>query len=135
MKTLANCNPREFLRQTAKIRRQAEDWLRKTRILQIREKQPTITDDMTEEEKKEAMRRQVQANLSEMLDSMLDQYPDETAELLGLLCFIEPEDLDGVEFKQILRAVTEIINDKDVLDFFISLMRLGQTNISPIARA
>jgi len=135
VKTLANCNPREFLRQTAKIRRQAEDWLRKTRILQIREKQPTITDDMTEEEKKEAMRRQVQANLSEMLDSMLDQYPDETAELLGLLCFIEPEDLDGVEFKQILRAVTEIINDKDVLDFFISLMRLGQTNISPIARA
>lgn len=135
MKTLANCNPREFLRQTAKIRKQAEDWLRKTRILQIREKQPTITDDMTEEEKKEAMRRQVQANLSEMLDSMLDQYPDETAELLGLLCFIEPEDLDGVEFKQILRAVTEIINDKDVLDFFISLMRLGQTNISPIARA
>lgn len=135
MKTLANCNPREFLKQTAKIRRQAEDWLRKTRILQIREKQPTITDDMTEEEKKEAMRRQVQANLSEMLDSMLDQYPDETAELLGLLCFIEPEDLDGVEFKQILRAVTEIINDKDVLDFFISLMRLGQTNISPIARA
>lgn len=135
MKTLANCNPREFLRQTAKIRKQAEDWLRKTRILQIREKQPTITDDMTEEEKKEAMRRQVQANLSEMLDSMLDQYPDETAELLGLLCFIEPADLDGVEFKQILRAVTEIINDKDVLDFFISLMRLGQTNISPIARA
>lgn len=135
MKTLANCNPREFLRQTAKIRRQAEDWLRKTRILQIREKQPTLTDDMTEEEKKEAMRRQVQGNLSEMLDSMLDQYPDETAELLGLLCFIEPEDLDGVEFKQILRAVTEIINDKDVLDFFISLMRLGQTNISPIARA
>lgn len=135
MKTLANCTPREFLAQTSKIRKRAADWLGKTRILEIREKQPVYADGMTAEEKQEAMRRQVKANLNEMLDSMLDEYPNETADLLGLLCFIEPEDLENHKMTEILKAVTDVISDQDVLDFFISLMRLGQTNISPIAKA
>jgi hypothetical protein len=135
MKTLANCTPREFLAQTSKIRKRAADWLGKTRILEIREKQPVYADGMTDEEKQEAMRRQVKANLNEMLDSMLDEYPNETADLLGLLCFIEPEDLENHKMTEILKAVTDVISDQDVLDFFISLMRLGQTNISPIAKA
>ena len=144
MKTLANCTPREFLAQTSKIRKRAADWLGKTRILEIREKQPVYADGMTAEEKQEAMRRQVKANLNEMLDSMLDEYPNETADLLGLLCvekpvhvslcFIEPEDLENHKMTEILKAVTDVISDRDVLDFFISLMRLGQTNISPIAK-
>ena len=135
MKTLANCTPREFLKQTGRIRKSAADWLNKTRILEIREKQPTLTADMTKEEKDAAMRRQVQANLNEMLDSMLDQYPDETADILGLVCFIEPEDLDNHKMTDVLKAVTEVISDRDVLDFFISLMRLVQTDTSPIAKA
>ena len=126
MKTLANCTPREFLVQTNKIRKRASEWLTKTRILEIREKQPVFKEGMTREEMKEARRKQVRENLTEMLDSMLDEYPEETAELLGLVCFIEPEDLDNYKMTDFLRAVTEIINDQAVLDFFISLIRLDQ---------
>jgi hypothetical protein len=134
MKTLANCNPREFLVQTSKIRKRASDWLGKTRILEIREKKPVYAEGMTEDEKQEAMRQQVKANLNEMLDSMLDEYPNETADLLGLLCFIDPDDLDNHRMVEILKAVTDVISDKDVLDFFISLMQLGQRNTSPNAK-
>lgn len=134
MKTLANCNPREFLVQTSKIRKRAADWLGKTHILEIREKKPVYAEGMTEDEKQEAMRQQVKANLNEMLDSMLDEYPNETADLLGLLCFIDPDDLDNHRMVEILKAVTDVISDKDVLDFFISLMQLGQRNTSPNAK-
>ena len=135
MKTLANCSPREFLVQTNKIRKRASDWLTKTRILEIREKQPAYTDEMTPEERKAEYQKQVRANLSEMLDSMLDEYPEETAEILGLLCFIEPEDLDNHKMTDILSSVAEIIADKEVLNFFISLMQLAQTDILSTAKA
>lgn len=134
MKTLVNCTPREFLAQTSKIRKRAADWLGKTRILEIREKQPVYAEGMTAEEKQEAMRRQVKANLNEMLDSMLDEYPNETADLLGLLCFIDPDDLENHKMVEILKAATDAISDEDVLDFFISLMRLGQRNTSRNAK-
>ena len=130
MKTLANCSPREFLVQTNKIRKKAADWLSATRILEIRQKQPDFKDGMTPEERKTAIRNQIHANLMEMLDSILDEHPEETADLLGLVCFIEPEDLDNHRMTEILQATTEILSDQAVLDFFIALIRVGQMDIS-----
>lgn len=135
MKTLANCSPREFLVQTNKIRKQAAEWLAKTRILEIRAKQPAYTDGMTKEERAEAQRRQVKENLSEIFDSILEDYPEETAELLGLVCFIEPEDLDNHKMTDFLQAATDMLNDPAVMDFFILLMRLDQMDISTTAKA
>ena len=130
MKTLATCNPREFLAQTNKIRKLAADWLDKTRILEIRKNMPEIREGMSAVEYKEAKSKQVRKNLKEMLDAILDEHPDETAELLGLMCFIDPEDLDNYRMTDIMRAATELINDQDVIDFFISLIRLGQMDTS-----
>jgi hypothetical protein len=135
MKTLANCTPREFLVQTNKIRKQASDWLKKTRIFEIREKLPAYTESMTEEEREEAHRKQLGENINEFLDNALDTYPEETADLLGLVCFIDPADLDNYKMTDILKAITEIISDQAVLDFFTSLMRLGLTDISDTAKA
>lgn len=130
MKTLANCSPREFLAQTNKIRKLAADWIEKTRILEIRKQMPAITDEMTAEEIQEAARQQAKANIMKMLDAMLDEYPNETADLLGLVCFIDPEDLDNYQMVDILKAATELISSQDVIDFFISLARLGLMDIS-----
>lgn len=130
LKTLANCSPREFLAQTNKIRKVTADWLDKTRILEIRQTKPEITDGMTEEESIEARRQQAKKNIMKMLDAMLDEYPDETANILGLVCFIEPEDLDNYKMSDILKAATELISNPDVIDFFISLARLGRMSTS-----
>lgn len=132
MKTLANCNPREFLVQTNKIRKKAAAWLDGTRILEIRKNRPDTTG-MTKEERDQAMQNQVRKNLMEMLDSILDDHPEETAELLGLLCFIEPEDLEKHKMTDLLASATEIINCPEVLGFFTSLMQLARTDTSPSA--
>ena len=52
MKTLANCTPREFLKQTNKIKNAAKDWLTKTDIQGIRSRLPKIDDGMCKEEKR-----------------------------------------------------------------------------------
>lgn len=129
MKTLATCTPREFLKQTAKIRHKAEAWLDMTKILEIRKTVPKFPEDATFEEKKKLVSEQSKKNLSSILDAVLDKYPDETLELLALMCFVEPEDVDNYSIEFYLDAVAELFSNKAVIRFFTSLVQLGQTNI------
>lgn len=129
MKTLANCTPREFLVQTNKIRKSVAKWLSLTQILEIRKEMPKFGEDASDEEKRAALEKQVRQNLTSMLDAVLEKYPDETAELLGLLCFIEPDDIENHSMIEILSNFTEILNSKEVMSFFISLAQLESNGI------
>lgn len=135
MKTLATCNPKEFLIQTNKIRKSVANWLSLTKVLEIRKANPDIPADATPEQRKSALQDQVKKNLSAMLDSVLDEHPEETAELLGLMCFVEPDDLENHRMTEFLGAFAEIINCQEVVSFFTSLMQLDQKNISGTAKA
>lgn len=134
MKTLANCSPREFLVQTNKIRKAVSNWLSLTKILEIRKAQPKYAENATEEERRAAITQQIQDNANAMLDAILDEHPEETAELLGLICFVEPDDLDNHSMTEFFGAVSEILDSREVLDFFISLAKLGSMNTSAAAK-
>ena len=140
MKNLANCKPSEFLRQANKIRKSVQKWLDLTDILSIRVQMPElekITVDMSVEEKaavqeknRLAVQRKTLDNAMEILDVVMDKYPDETLELLALLCFIEPKDADTHTTGEYLTAFAELMSDQAVIDFFMSLARLGQMGSS-----
>lgn len=134
MKTLANCSPREFLVQTNKIRKAVSNWLSLTKVLEIRKAQPKYAENATEEERRAAITQQIQDNANAMLDAILDEHPEETAELLGLICFVEPDDLDNHSMTEFFGAVSEILDSREVLDFFISLAKLGSMNTSAAAK-
>lgn len=137
LKTLANCKPSEFLKQTNKIRKAAAEWLTATDILEIRKNVPEleeIDDSMSEAAKvaiaannRKALEEQARENLMEILDAVMDEHPDETLNLLALMCFVEPEHVDDHSMAEYLEAFTELINDEAVIGFFTSLARLGQT--------
>lgn len=139
MKTLANCTPREFLKQTNRIRISAEKWLTATKILEIRKRMPelpapTETKDKEElqkaiEERKEAFAKQTRENLFAMLEAMLETNADETLELLALCCFVEPEDVDNHTMSEYLVSIGELLNDAGVISFFDSLVRLGASSM------
>lgn len=143
MKTLASCTPTEFLIQTNRIRKSVEKWLKATDIMNIRKNVPqlNIPEGATQEEvnrimaeHKEKLSAQVKINFSKILDAILADHPQETLELLSLICFIEPEDMDNHKISEYLIGITEILNDDAVLGFFTSLMRLEQTNTSNASR-
>lgn len=125
MKNLANCTPREFLRQTCRIRGAAAEWLRLTGIMEIM-RRPAEGEFSGEAERRAA---QVRANVPAMADAAL-AHPDETAELLGLLGFIEPEELDQHPMSELLGNLKALLDSPEVVDFFISLARLGLTRTS-----
>lgn len=139
MKHLANCSGEEFLRQTNKIRKAAAEWLKETKILEIRKNQPKIkpiTPDMDDvkaakikAENDLKLREQVHKNISDMLDAALEVNAKKTFELLAMLCFVEPKDADTHKPTEYIKAFGEMIADEDILDFFTSLMRLENKNI------
>lgn len=129
MKNLANCKPTEFLVQTNKIRKSVEKWLTITDIRNIRKNVPPLKEGQSKEERKAELVKASKENLNRILDAALEKYPQETVELLGLICFLEPEEADNQPISFYLQAASEIINDEAVLGFFTSLANLDQTGI------
>lgn len=134
MKTLATCSPVEFLVQTNKIRRSVESWLTLTKVMEIRKRLPELPQGAKAEDVKKARQEQAKKNFSAILDSVLEEHPQETAELLGMLCFIAPEDLGNHSMLEIISSVNELIASPEVLSFFTSLMQLVRTVTSDTAK-
>lgn len=140
MKNLANCKPSEFLRQTNKIKKAVERWLTDTDILNIRKTAPdiTIVDETASEAEQEKVRAinrekartQAKANLSRMVDAIAEEHPNETLELLALLCFVEPEHVDDYPMAEYLASIADMMANEAVISFFTSLVRLAQMGIS-----
>ena len=136
MKNLANCTPIEFLKQTNRIKKSAERWLDATNIIGIRSQtaEPAkITNGMSKEEKRAALedfkkrsKEQAMKNLSEIYDAISEKDPEGTLELLALLCFEEPENVNAHPIKEYLSCIGEMLSDESVIDFFTSLMLWGQ---------
>ncbi len=136
---LANCKPSEFLRQSYRIKKSVEKWLKDTDIINIKKERlqlNPLTKEMTEAERKEVfeanrikVHEQTKKNAMAILDAVLDAHADETLEILALCCFVEPNEVDNYTIDFYLNNFTEIINNKAVIDFFISLAQLGQINI------
>ena len=137
-KTLMNCKPTEFVAQTCKIKRSVSRFLKDTDLLNIRRRMPEdlkkVDKNAGAEERLEAVQhnseaiiRQNRKNLSDMLDAMLEQHPDETLEVMALCCFVEPKDVDSHPMRDYMMAFTDLLNDEAVLGFFTSLASLGQT--------
>lgn len=139
MKNLANCKPSEFLIQTNKIRKSVANWLTVTDILNIRKRLPELEeagDGATTDERQAVVERnlkkkneQVKQNLMDILDAMLVDHPMETLEILALCCFVEPEDVDNHPMSEYIGAITELIETKEVMSFFISLAKLAKIDI------
>lgn len=133
MKNLANCKPSEFLVQTNKIRKSVNKWLTDTDIMNIRKRMPKLSANASQADKDEALRAQAKENWNAILDAMLDEYPDETLEVLALICFVKPEEFDNHTVSEYLSSINEMINDEAVVVFFTSLAKLG--NMNGITRA
>lgn len=136
MKTLATCTPKEFITQTVRIKNLVEDWLDVTGIMKIRETLPELTPvptGATQEEadairlrNAEAMKKQSDENLKKMLSAILEKEPDKTIDLMALCCFVEPEDANNHKMEEYLSAVSELLSNVAVINFFTSVVQLGQ---------
>lgn len=136
MKNLANCKPSEFLKQTNLIRKSVERWLKATDLINIRARKPDFSGipESNHDARAAVVAEQARQNLNDILYQMLEEHPDETLEILALVCFVDPRHVDDHTVAEYLDALSEIISNKSVLNFFVSLARLEQTPISVVSK-
>lgn len=125
MKNLANCKPSEFLAQTNKIKKSVDRWLTDTDVVNIRMRKPDIKDEMSEEDKQRAIREQVNKNFNDIFSAVVEEHPEETLEVLALICFVEPKDVDSHTMTEYLDTISEVLNNQSVIGFFTSLTNWG----------
>lgn len=128
MKTLANCTPVEFLRQTNKIRHAVADLFGAAGIAEIRKNLPLLTGEETEEEKREKTDKQGMENFSKILDALLDTNAEATASLLAMMCFREPKDIENDTGMEYLGAALALFESKAVRNFLLMLVQLVEKN-------
>lgn len=135
IKTLSTCTDIEFLQQTNKIRHAIKEWLDVTDIMKIYRRAADIEEipvgdeakaEVIREKNKKLIRDQFMKNLDEILDSILEKHPEETLKVLRLCCFVDPDD-DSHKVTYYLGAFSQMMGDQNVIDFFTSLINLGQT--------
>ena len=141
MKNLATCKPTEFVAQTAKIKDAVANWLEVIELMKIRATQPVymmIPQDATPEEKGEILlkneeirKAQIVKNLQKILDNMLVKYPTETLNVLALCCFVEPEEVDNHTMDEYLECITDMLQNKSIMNFF-SFLAQAQTVVKSI---
>ena len=114
MKFLTELSDEEFLRHCWQIADVAEEVLEKSKIMELRKVLPVLTGEETPEELEQKKKEQAK--------SLLFDNAAATAKLLPLL--YEPDvDENGVvenigPFKK-MRAVKELLNNDDVMDFLL----------------
>ena len=128
MKTLANCTPVEFLRQTNKIRHAAADLLNAAGVHELRSRLPELTGKETPEEKNAAFKKQGLRNMDDVMDALLDANAEATAALLAMMCFQEPEDMENATAMEYISAGLELFQSEPVKDFLFMLVKLALTN-------
>ena len=125
VKSIANCKPSEFLKQTNLIRHYIEKWMKLTDLAEIRKRLPDIPEGATKEEKDALIAEQSRANFSAMLDSALEEHPEETLGVLALCCFIPVEEADNQPMEMYIEAIADLMESEAVTRFFISAVKLG----------
>ena len=129
MKTLAQFDGVEFLKRCNKIRKDVQAFLQETNIMSIRKNVPTLTGKETKEEIRAKNKEQALKNVNDMLDVMLDQYPERTLDLFRLFIELEDGEKEPTGMELVLTGMN-LFTDERIVDFLASLIRLGQMNIS-----
>ena len=126
MKTIAALKGADFLRACNKARYAAQELFAETKVMEIRKHMPVITEGMTEEQCKAAVDAQTKKNISDMLDRLLEEKPEETYKFLeSVILHEEGEELDGID---LMCAAMELVSDPKVVDFLSRLTRLVLPN-------
>ena len=135
IKTLKDVTDEEMLSQIGKIYKEVFSWLDVTGITEIRKKLPkleTVPDNIEPEEaekirekNKKKFVKQAKDNIAEIFNSARSEHPHETARVIRLCCFIDPEDNSKSIIKYI-PAFFGMFEDETVLNFFTFCQNMAQ---------
>lgn len=79
-------------------------------------------------QRNEIMSQAAMDNFLAIVDAALEKHPDETIELLALLCFVPVNEVNDHPMKFYMQSIRELLQDEEVMAFFTSLVQLARMN-------
>lgn len=119
MKHFANCTPDEFMSQVVKFRGPFVDWVEEIGIPEIRARRPEGYEDMSHDEKVEAISKMSAENMGEIITIALEKNPEATKNLMCLATFTDPEDFNNHTMVEYLTAIMQMLSNAEVKGFFM----------------
>ena len=110
--------------QCYKIAGKAKTLFEMAGIADIRKRMPEYKEEDTPEERKAKMKKQGRDNLWAIFDELFGKYPRETTELFGLMCFIEPSEIDNYNGMELTAKCIDMLGDENVATFLVSLSKI-----------
>ena len=118
MKHFANCTPDEFISQVVKFRDPFVNWVEEIGIPEIRTRRPDGYEDMSQNEKVEAISKLAAENMGEIITIALEKNPEATKNLMCLATFTDPEDFNNHTMVEYLTAIMQMLGNAEVKGFF-----------------
>lgn len=129
MRTLAELEGPEFLRQCNLIRKEVEHFLKTTKVIDLGKKLPKYKGNETDNERIEMRNAQLKKNISDIFDAMLEKHPEETYRLVKCMVVLDEGEEDPKGF-DILMIALDLITSQQVMDFLSRLMKSGLIDIA-----
>ena len=118
MKNCANCTPDEFMQQVVKFRGPFVDWVNEIGIPKIRARRPEGYDNMSQNERVEAVSKLATENMGEIISIALEKNVEATKNLMCLATFTDPKDFNKHTMVEYLTAIEQILGSAEVKGFF-----------------
>lgn len=118
MKHFANCTPDEFMQQIVKFRKPFIDWVKEIGIPEIRARRPEGFDNMSQDEKAEAISKLAADNMSDIIAAALEKDAEATKNVMCLATFTDPKDVNTHTMVEYLAAIGQILKSTEIKDFF-----------------
>lgn len=122
MKTIFNSGGIEACKQTAKIVEKVAEYVNLIGLNEIRKQMPDLSAATTEEEKENAKTEQGMKNVLEIVNKCLDEHPEQTLEIIGLLIYKTLDEMKD-ENLALFPILVELFGDPNVVNFLLSLLR------------
>ena len=127
-KTLANCKLTEFTAQANKIRKMVYEYYHAINVPELTKQYAQKYSDVDASDK-DAVSQEL---IGGILDAMLTDHPIETVKIIAALGFMTFEEAEELAPTEALEIVLDCAFSQKVIDFFISVERLGGSGTDSI---
>jgi hypothetical protein len=125
MKTLANCSNMEFIAKANEIKGDVENFLRVTKINDIRKEVAPLTGKETDEEKEKIIKDFNHSKWDRIFKACMTEHTELTYDLVAKMCFSTREEIEALSPWEFQLTAVILLGDSRINDFFTGLRLSG----------
>lgn len=128
IKSLLNCNAREFLKRMNSMRIDLVNFFNATGLSKILNTRDTV-DGLEGEEKEKALNKIYAERYDNIISACFGDQIDLTYEILAKICFDNREYVESLDVPELVGLLMKILTNNRIISFFTTWTSMGLLNL------